>query len=212
MFGRLWRGSGQDAARSVSMKLQSKQKYVVGWLTVKDAIGDSPCPCRAIAEVVLNKPLNNEESKYPRIACIFIQVMECGKSMKTIYSCADKCRLSVLSPHCPCYPKERSLIPALFSLDPCAPNCGMTRTRRIPRIEKYAGRDHLHSAYASDHHSTDQFVRIPQKYTIEMRLSGLQRDVLALYRQCLRESRKKPKVRGPWSSHELLMSNERIGV
>lgn len=28
-----------------------------------------------------------------------------------------------------------------------------------------------------------------------MRLSGLQKDVLALYRQCLRESRKKPKVR-----------------
>lgn len=27
-----------------------------------------------------------------------------------------------------------------------------------------------------------------------MRLSGLQRDVLALYRQCLRESRKKPEV------------------
>ena len=30
--------------------------------------------------------------------------------------------------------------------------------------------------------------------TAIMRLSGLQRDVLALYRQCLRESRKKPQV------------------
>lgn len=28
-----------------------------------------------------------------------------------------------------------------------------------------------------------------------MRLSGLQKDVLSLYRSCLRESRKKPKVR-----------------
>lgn len=27
-----------------------------------------------------------------------------------------------------------------------------------------------------------------------MRLSGLQKEVLALYRQCLRESRKKPQV------------------
>ncbi|PNY26890.1 Uncharacterized protein TCAP_03182 [Tolypocladium capitatum] len=30
-----------------------------------------------------------------------------------------------------------------------------------------------------------------------MRLSGLQKDVLSLYRQCLRESRKKPKSTRP---------------
>lgn len=29
-----------------------------------------------------------------------------------------------------------------------------------------------------------------------MRLSGLQREVLSLYRKCLREARKKPAVRG----------------
>ncbi|KAK1769976.1 complex 1 protein-domain-containing protein [Phialemonium atrogriseum] len=34
-----------------------------------------------------------------------------------------------------------------------------------------------------------------------MRLSGLQREVLALYRQCLRESRKKPRdTRGHFES------------
>ena len=44
--------------------------------------------------------------------------------------------------------------------------------------------------------STDQ-EPLHQAIIMAVRLSGLQREVIALYRQCLRESRKKPEVCKP---------------
>lgn len=47
--------------------------------------------------------------------------------------------------------------------------------------------------HCTDHHHTR---RPPFPPTPPMRLSGLQREVLSLYRQCLRASRQKPEVSG----------------
>lgn len=55
------------------------------------------------------------------------------------------------------------------------------------------------SLYSAKHHylrinSDLTLILHPLKRIPTMRLSGLQKDVLALYRSCLRESRKKPAV------------------
>lgn len=42
---------------------------------------------------------------------------------------------------------------------------------------------------------------IPENTSHQMRLSGLQKEALALYRRCLRESRKKPAVCVPRPAH-----------
>jgi succinate dehydrogenase assembly factor 1 len=59
--------------------------------------------------------------------------------------------------------------------------------------------------------SRHQLLSIPRgsvwAITLAMRLSGLQREVLALYRKCLRESRKKPSVRIRQLAFRSLTSN-----
>ena len=54
-------------------------------------------------------------------------------------------------------------------------------------------------AFDSPFHSTIfvpvEIVIVKRHHSPDMKLSGLQREVLSLYRKCLRETRKKPMVR-----------------
>ena len=146
--------------------------------------------------------LNHEKSS---IFAVFYIVNQTGASLLSI----SEAHLICLPRLFRSYPNGRSPIIPPRKIGTPAPSAADLRNHTassFPRMEKYSEtlRSNRQLSESSPNILSVESIPascIPDNTSCQMRLSGLQKEALALYRKCLRESRKKPAVCVPRPAH-----------